>query len=202
MFFSLLIASLPVKAGVGDKYNFGLFSEMAFGRATGFNSGIPTTGLFFNYTMSRKLDLQLEVDERNHFFDFMNDESNIMDRGLRREWSMKVALNYRVKPLWNYMAPYICMGAGNYYIQDSKAKIKRGKVDPRERGLDYDMRKHFRHAGFFGALGLTFRENSRIAFYIQGKCSILFGYRVLILTDPSEFSDLINISTGLKFNLN
>jgi len=42
---------------------------------------------------------------------------------------MSLALNYQMKPLLENLRPFVCLGAGEYYIQGSKATIKKGKTD-------------------------------------------------------------------------
>ena len=185
-----------------DKFNFGLSNNLTLG-----NFSAPSNrsmGLFFNYNMSGKLSLQVDVEKETSLPDILQNrtpESNFLDGGLRREWAIRLALNYQMKPLLDNLRPFVCLGVGEYYIQGSKAMIKQGKTDPHERGLDYDMRDQFRRGGFFGALGLKFQANSRTALFIQTKCSVLFD-RNDLMGHPSKFTDLLNISTGLRFNLN
>lgn len=186
-----------------DKFNFGISNNVTLGRfAPASNRSL---GLFFNYNMSSKLSLQINVESEDFFPDILanpTSASSFLDSGIRRDWAMSLALNYQMKPVVSNLRPFICLGAGEYYIQSSKVKIKQGKREPRERGLDYDMRDHFRRSGFFGALGLKFQANTSATLFIQTKCSVLFDRDDLLFTHPSEFTDLLNISTGLKFNLN
>jgi len=104
--------------------------------------------------------------------------------------------------LLDNLRPFVCLGVGEYYIQGSKAMIKQGKTDLRKEVWTTNMRDQFRRGGFFGALGLKFQANSRTALFIQTKCSVLFDRNDLMLGHPSKFTDLLNISTGFRFNLN
>ena len=206
LFFILVCTAFSfkyVKSAAGeDKFNFGISNNLTLG-----SFGAPSNrsmGLFFNYNMSRKLSLQMEVESETFLPDILGNqvsESSFPDDGLQREWAMSLALNYQMKPLLTNLRPFICLGAGKYYIQGSKAMIKQGKTDPQERGLDYEMRDQFKRSGFFGALGLKFQANSRTALFIQTKCSVLFD-RNDLMGHPSKFTDLLNISTGLRFHLN
>ncbi len=193
-----------VKTAAGqEKFKFGVSNNLILGYSR--HSSSQSMGLFFNYSMSGKLSMQMEV-ERDAFLPGVlvnqTSESSFIDGGIRREWSMSLGLNYQMKPVFDNFSPFVSFGAGKYYIQGSKVKIKQGKADPEERGLDYDMRRQFRRGGFFGALGLKFQPNSRTTLFMQAKCSVLFDRNDLMLGQPCGFTDLLNVTTGLRFNLN
>ncbi len=201
--FCTVFSFKNIKTAAGeDKLNFGVRNNLTL---RSFRSPPNRSmGLFFNYNMSRRLSLQMEIESEQFLPDILlnrTPESNFLDGGLRREWAISLALNYQMKPLLDNLRPFVCLGVGEYYIQGSKAMIKQGKTDPQERGLDYDMRDQFRRGGFFGALGLKFQANPRTSLFIQTKCSVLFD-RNDLMGHPSKFTDLLNISTGLRFNLN
>ena len=138
--FCILFSSKNVKGAAGeDKFNFGIRNNLTL---RSFRSPPNRSmGLFFNYNMSRRLSLQMEVESEQFLPDILlnrTPESNFLDGGLRREWAISLALNYQMKPLLDNLRPFVCLGVGEYYIQGSKAMIKQGKTDPQERGLDYE----------------------------------------------------------------
>ena len=207
LFFILVCTAFSfkyVKSAAGeDKFNFGISNNLTLGSFSPPSN--RSMGLFLNYNMTRKLSLQIDVEGETFLPGILatqTSEANFLDGGIRREWAMSLALNYQMKPLLENLRPFVCLGAGEYYIQGSKTTIKKGKTDPQERGLDYAMRDQFRRSGFFGALGLKFQANPRTALFIQTKCSVLFDKNDLMLGHPSKFTDLLSISTGLRFNLN
>lgn len=208
LIFSIICLVFPCKksnAGESDKLKFGLLSGVAFQRAESkFNPAWPSVGLFVNYSVSQNIDFQLEV-QRNNLWDGVEEEiqkSDFTDFLQQREWTSSVALNCNFKPVYDKLYPFLGVGAGQYYIYDSKDEIKRAKENPDEENLDYDMREYFRRPGFFGLVGLKYRCNSRVVWFFQTKCSILFEDTEILSPQTSNFTDLINISTGLQLNLN
>ncbi|MFQ5676259.1 MAG: hypothetical protein ACE5G1_10210 [bacterium] len=193
----------PLLASAEDKntLKFGLQGQTSLAFPRLFTSKTPKMGLFVNYSLSPKVALQLELDKRKYFADLAGG-ATFLDRRLRREWSLSLAMQYQMKPVATNLVPFVCIGAGNHYIQDSKAKIRQGKKDPRARGLDYEMRQYFRRAGVFSAVGFKFQANSKAALFIQSKCSILFDKSHFNFNPSSKWTDFINVSTGLKLNLN
>ncbi|RMF60969.1 MAG: hypothetical protein D6743_14200, partial [Calditrichaeota bacterium] len=127
---------------------------------------------------------------------------NYVDKMMQRNWSASVAINYHLKPIQENLSPFVGLGIGQYYIYDSKDKVKSGGKHLGECNWDYELRRSLRRSGFFGAIGLQYVPSWRTVFFIQTKCSILFNRGMFVPAGTSNFTDFINISTGLRFNLN
>lgn len=209
LILSLLCTTLPckkVKAGGIDNIKFGLMGGIGIKKLELNQSPFNTSlGLFVNYAFSQNVSVELEYKRSSPFQDELVNESanlTLVDVLQKREWSSSVSANYNFKEISKNLTPFVGVGAGEYYIHDSKAKIKSCKQDPNEEHLDYDMRSYFKRPGFFGSAGLKFQPNSRTILFIQSKCSILFEKDKLFLGYTSNFTDLLNISTGVRFNFN
>lgn len=157
---------------------------------------------FINFSISKYQTVHFALNRQRLFYvDFKKDSEDNpeIEKWLLRDWSARLSFNRQLKPIYKNLMPYIGIGAGNCYIQDSKLNIKRGKKYPEETFLDYEMRGYFKHPGVFGAAGLQFRPTSKAFFFIQSKCSILFDQNNFLMQPSTKFTDLINISTGFRF---
>lgn len=208
LFFSIFCLALPCKkskAGEPDKLKFGLTSGVVFQRAQSqFNPSWSPFGLFVNYSVSNHIDFQLELKKNNLLdsADKANPESTFLDFLQRRDWSSSLALNCSLKPITENLYPFLGVGAGQYYIYNSKDEIKKAKQNPEEDNLDYDMREYFKRPGFFGLVGIKYQCSPRMVWFFQTKCSILFEENAILSPQTSNFTDLVNISTGFRLNLN
>lgn len=184
--------------------------KVMFGFTTGFMSATSSTdpntsmGLFLNYATSKKSFINLEVRKHSLFGLELNSTSEdfrSLNKFLLRDWSASLSFNYCLKPVRQNLLPYISIGAGQYYVQDSKANIKRAKENPEEANIEYDMRKYLRNPGVFGAAGLQLRANQRASFFVQTRFSIIFDDNQLT-TPSAKFTDMFNVTAGFRFNLN
>ncbi len=198
-------STLPCKKAKAQEHE-----KVMFGLTTGFMSATSSTdpntsmGLFLNYATSKKSFINLEVRKHNFFglqFNSNSEELNSLNKFLLRDWSASLSFNYCLKPVRQNLLPYISIGAGQYYVQDSKANIKRAKENPEEANIEFDMRKYLRNPGVFGAAGLQFRANQRASFFVQTRFSIIFDDNKLT-TPSAKFTDLFNVTAGFRLNLN
>lgn len=192
-----------------DKLQFGLVSGVQWSQN---NSGVNASqaassmGVFLNYSLSRKLCVELEV--RKHH----SHENGICTNGgeaclfyalQNRDWSTKLALNYHLGKPQNFLLPYVGIGAGNYYIQDSKTRIKQGQENSQETNFDSELRSYYKRPGVFAAVGMRLQPTSRLQFFVQAKSSVMFDRdHSLEFGEISRFTDIFNISTGMRFHLN
>lgn len=190
------------KAQAREKLWFGVTS--AFTSAS--SASEPSSmGLFLNYSTSPKSFINLEFHKRSLSGLDLGSESNglsSLNNFFLRDWSASVSFNYCLKPISHNLVPYFSVGAGQYYIQDSKANIKRAKENPEEVNLDYDMRDYFRNPGVFGAACLQFQASPRTNLFIQTRCSIIFDDDRSLTAPSSKFTDLFNVTVGFRLNLN
>jgi hypothetical protein len=189
-----------------EKLSFGIISGVTFdGYSRPDRSSNATMGVFLNYAMSQRLAISFDLEKKSLFGFEVNrssEQASLLNKFLLRDWSASLAFNYYFKPLSKKLLPYVGVGAGEYYILDSKAKIKRTREHPEEESLDYDMREHFKHPGFFGAAGLQFQPTRHTCFFIQSKCSVVFDQNENLMMPSSKFTDFFNITTGVRFILN
>ncbi len=184
--------------------------KVVFGLASGFMSATSATdpnaslGLFLNYATSNRSFINVELKKRSPFgLDFNSDDAfNSLNKFLLRDWSASLSFNYCLKPVSHHLMPYVSIGAGQYYVQDSKGNIKRAKENPEEVNLDYDMRDYFRNPGLFGAAGLQFQAGARTNFFLQTRCSIIFDDDRSLIIPSTKFTDLFNITAGFRLTLN
>ncbi len=208
-FLSFLCVIFPckkIRAQLGDKVKIGVSKKIALGN--GFDQAIesPFTGLFFNVEMSKCFSFDFEW-QKNILCSAMSVSSTENQRAFyngfyKRDWSASLEVNYRLKPIDDKFTPFIGLGAGEYYLYDSKVNIKEGKEDPQNGSIDYDMRKYFKRSGVFGSVGIKYNLNTRTTLFINGKCSVLFDKKYLIMSMPGNYSDFLNLSTGVRFSFN
>ena len=191
------------KAQERDKFLFGVTSGVTSARPS-IDPG--AMGFFFNYSTSQRSFINLEFRKQGGPFGLQlnsqGDALSSLNKFVLRDWSASLSFNYCLKPVRQNLLPYISVGAGQYYVQDSKANIKRVRENPEEESLDYDMRKYLRNPGVFGAAGLQFQASPRTNLFIQTRCSIIFDDNQSLLVPSSKFTDLFNITVGFRFNLN
>jgi len=184
------------------KLQVGLLNRISFHHLN-LNSTFP--GMFLNVNISRKVNF--EVEYRNSTLVTGHDaltrtERSFFEKLQRRDWSASLAFNYHFKPSDGRIAPYVGVGAGQYYIHDSKARIKKGKADPQQGDIEFDMRRYFKRPGFFGTVGFKLKATARTTLYLHGKCNVVFDKHRGPALLPCNYSDLFNISTGIRFSLN
>ncbi|MFQ6113085.1 MAG: hypothetical protein ACE5NG_03230 [bacterium] len=201
----LICLTLPCKrvvAGERDKLLIGLVGGIGVNKSN--NTPNSSMGFFINYSMTKNATVRFELQQVSRFggnFSHTSTRTNFFDKLLWREWSASVSFNCNLKPIYRNVVPYISVGAGEYFIHDSKSNIKRVREHPEEENLDYDMREYFKRPGFFGALGLQLKASPRTIFFIQSRCSILFDQHHL-MEQPSNFTDYISLTTGIRYSLN
>jgi len=193
------------KAGDPQRFRFGLINGFELSAPTPtFNPANSSLGLFVNYNFSEKLYVQLEYEKKDFFLSelFDDESSGLLDNLFKSEWSTSVLLNYHFKSISKELSPFIGIGAGQYYIYDSKRIIKNDKETPGDESLDYDLREYLRKPGVFGTFGVHFRPMVRTTLFVEGRCSLLFNENDMLLQPSMNLTDLIAITAGLKFNLN
>ncbi|MFQ5648965.1 MAG: hypothetical protein ACE5IY_03400 [bacterium] len=208
VFLVLLVIPLQqASGGEYDKLQFGLVSGLGL-RNSLQNLGKPTAsmGLFVNYALSRKLTIGFELEKSHPLHESPCNRASgtcFFESLHRKDWSQKIALNYHFNRIGSRLLPYVGVGAGNYYILDSKARIKQGRRNRAERNLDYELKRSFKRPGFFAAFGLKWQSSARTTVFLQTKTSILFERsNDLLVGETSNFTELLNMSTGILINLN
>ena len=184
----------------------GASKKIALGN--GFDQTIksPFTGLFFDVEMSKCFSFDFEC-QKNILCSAMSVTATENQRAFyngfyKRDWSASLEADYRFKPIDDKFTPFIGLGAGEYYLYDSKVNIQEGKEDPQNGSIDYDMRKYFKKSGFFGSVGMKYNLNTRTTLFVNGKCSVLFDKKHLMMSDPDRYSDFFNLLTGVRFSFN
>lgn len=199
-----VFAVLPckkVKAQYGKKNSVGLTTKIGIKR--NMVRQYSTFGFFYNHYFGDKTSVNFEVQRLHCGALYCKDASdeNLVEQMLTRNWSASLSFNYYLKPvLLSNLKPYIGVGAGRYYIQESKSTIKKDRENAEEDSIEHNMRGYYRRPGLFGAAGLQLRARSNTYFFIQSKCSLLFEDNG-IFWQPSNFTDLISITTGFRYIL-
>jgi len=183
-----------------DKVRFGLNSGLGYSLDGVQRNGL---GVFMHYAVSPKISFELEF--KNPVAGSSTGRAgdiNVFETLTKKEWSTRLAFNYFLKNKQGF-APYLGIGVGNYYSCVSKTRIKSAKADIHEDNIDYDLRKLLRRPGVFATFGMQYCVLPNVTVYMQAKSTLLFeeSKSLPIVTEPG-FSDLINVSTGLRFNLN
>jgi hypothetical protein len=200
-------STLPCKkaqAQERDRLLFGVTSN--FSRSS--SSATPNTsmGLFLNYATSKKSFINLELRKHSFFGLELNSNTgatdNSVNKFLLRDWSTTLSFNYCLRPVRASLLPYVSFGAGQYYVQGSRANIKRVKENPEESNIDYEMRKYFRNPGVFGAASLQLQAAPRTQIFIQTRYSIIFDDGNSAIVPSSKFTDSFNVTAGFRINLN
>lgn len=193
--------------------NAGDPQRVKFGFINGFEVGSPhatfdpansSVGLFLNYNFSEKLYVQFEYENKDFFLSeiFDGESAGLLDNLFNREWSTSVLLNYHFKATSRGFSPFVGVGAGQYYIYDSKRIISNDKETPGDESLDYELREYLRKPGVFGSVGLHFRPVVRTTLFVEGRCSLLFSEDDMVPHPSMRLTDLMAITAGLKVNLN
>ncbi len=190
------------RAGDFEKLQLGLVSGVGVsGSQTASHSMGSSMGVFVNFALSQRFFLEMEV-EKTHartssctagdgscFFENMHD----------RDWSTRLAFSSVSRAI----SPFVGIGTGNYYIQNSKRRIKQAQRQVGGETVDYDLRRSFKRPGFFATMGMRWQANHRTSIYLQTKSSVLFDRENDLVVGPtSKFTDLLNVSASIRFNLN
>jgi len=196
-----------VFAGGADKLQLALVSRVALNSSASLgNISASRVALALDYALSTRMTIGVEVEKPHLFSGSCNHSaSRCLANALQsRDWSTKVSLNYHFAELGKTISSFVGVGAGNYYIQDSRTRIKESRKIPASENIDYDFRKYFKRPGVFASLGIKWQANSRTAFFLQTKSSILFekDNGLFRIGSTSNFTDLLNVSTGIRLNLN
>lgn len=187
--------------------NIGLFQSFALRRMPG-SAFLPRSplGVFLNVNVSRKISLEMEYQRNALSYQNGADEpitnESFFDTLYKRDWSASLAFNYHLQPIHERFMPFVGLGAGQYYIYDSKNRIREARGNPQQGDIDYDMRRYFKRPGFFGTFGVKFNANPRTTFFLNGKCSILFDDEHSFIALPCNYSDFYNITTGIRYSIN
>lgn len=199
-----LTATKMANAGDPQKIRFGVFNNFALNSPQfSFQPEHSSLGLFVNYNFSEKLYVQVEYEKKDFLSQLFDDEnSGKLENLYQQNWSTSVLLNYHFKSTANTFSPFIGLGAGQYYIYDSKRVIKHDKANPADESLDYELREYLRKPGVFGTVGIHFQPTNAMTFFVESRCSILFREEGMMLEPSPNFTDLMAITAGLKFNLN
>ncbi len=191
-----------------ERFQFGLFSRFApFLHLHDQGSHKQTYGGFVSYKIARKICLELQMDRHGPYKGagvcFESGRPCIVESLQKRDWSTNFAVAYHLRDIGAVLSPYIGLGVGDYYLQDSKMHISTARDNESERNIDFEMRRYFKRPGLFGTMGVRFRTVQRAVFFLQAKCSVLFERdNIFIVGKTSSFSDWLNISTGIRLKLN
>ncbi len=118
-----------------------------------------------------------------------------------REWSSHLAVTYHLQEVGDLFAPYVGLGAGTHFLQASKSEISDGPMRGEDSLPEVSARRSLKKPGVFGAMGLRFAPWPTTVFFLQARCAVLLGHGDLVV-GASPLSDWVNISTGLRWNLN
>ncbi len=208
-FVILVLLAGPVQdvfAGGADKLQLGLVSRVALNSGASLQSPASRVAFALDYALSTKMTIGVEVEKPHLFSGSCNHSaSRCLANALQsRDWSTKVSLNYHFAELGKSISSFVGVGAGNYYIQDSRSRIKESGKIPASETIDYDFRRYFKRPGVFASLGIKWQANSSTVFFLQTKSSVLFekDNSLFRIGSTSSFTDLLNVSTGIRLNLN
>lgn len=203
--FCVMMVYGVARGGDFEKVKLGLVSGFGVSANTAARSPGSSLGVFVNFTLSRRFVFDMKVEKTGEKVSSActAHDGCFFESAHERDWSTRLAVNYHFKTVSRSISPFVGIGTGNYYIQNSKRRIKQSRRDPGSESVDYDFRRYYKRPGFFATLGMKWQANNRTSIYLQTKSSLLFDRENdLLVGSTSKFTDLLNVSASLRLNLN
>lgn len=201
----IFLGCTSVGAQEGGRLLFGLTGTVGLRQPLQHNrSSFGTLGVFMDYAVTRRTALHLELHRGTCSKTgclFGRSGEHPFKSSMAEDWSVSVMMNVHLAPISSRWKPYVGLGGGRYYLQDSRETIDEGRAHPEEARLEYDLRRYLRRRGLFGVAGMRFEASPRVDIFLQMRCGLLFE-------DPDDFivpesiTDHLNARVGFRYILN